>query len=237
MESWTMSTAVLGGGLLPRASWFSGSIRNKILSVFVLAISMVATGAIYGFTSARGGLATVARVNDTLIAQAIEAQALEAIFKEQVQQWMGVLVRGRDASAKEKSWKQFIFREREVRRGGEKLREAVELPEARALLDQFLAAHSAMGAKYREALAQFEAAGLDAARGDAAAAGIEAAPAEMIEELVRVLRAESSTALGGAREQATQGLGRSLGVILAATLAALFAFAACAVLLCARPCA
>src|SRR4030088_43520 len=125
-------------------NWIAGSIRNKILSVFVLGIAMVAAGAIYGFAAARGGLATVARVNDTLIAQAIEAQALEATFKDQVQQWMSVLVRGHDPQDKDKSWKQFTFREREVKRGAEKLRESVELASARELLDKFLAAHAAM---------------------------------------------------------------------------------------------
>src|SRR5258706_14667760 len=71
-----------------RMNWIAGSIRNKILAVFVLGIALVVAGALYGFAAARNGLATVARVNDTLIAQAIQAQALEATFKDQVQQWM-----------------------------------------------------------------------------------------------------------------------------------------------------
>ncbi|MGZ5573023.1 MAG: hypothetical protein ACXWF6_18020, partial [Usitatibacter sp.] len=130
----------------------SGSIRNKILAVFLLGIALVVAGALYGFAAARSGLATVARVNDTLLAQAIDTQAVESTFKEQVQQWMSVLVRGHDPQALEKSWKQFTFREREVRRGAEKLREVVELASARDLLNKFLAAHAAMGAKYRDAL-------------------------------------------------------------------------------------
>lgn len=206
-------------------NWIAGSIRNKILAVFVLGIAMVVAGALYGFAAARSGLATVARVNDTLIAQAIEAQAIEATFKEQVQQWMSVLVRGHDPQALDKSWKQFTFREREVKRGAEKLRGVVELASARDLLDQFLAKHTAMGNRYREAMESYKASGFDARKIDAEVMGIEAAPAELLEELVKLMRDEAKAAVGGARQEATRGLGLSLGVIAAATLVALFACA------------
>jgi hypothetical protein len=157
-------------------NWITCSIRNKILAVFVLGVALVVAGALYGFAAARSGLATVARVNDTLIAQAIDTQALEGTFKEQVQQWMSVLVRGHDPDALEKSWKQFTFREREVRRGGEKLRGLIELARARVLLDQFLVKHTAMGVKYREALESFKASGFDARKIEADVRGSTPSP-------------------------------------------------------------
>jgi len=119
-------------------SWITGSIRNKLIAVFALGMAIVFAAALYGFAAARGGLEAVGRVNDTLIAQAIQSQAMQASFKEQVQSWLAVLVRGHDPEALEKSWKQFEYREREVRRLGEKLREAVELQSAKELLTQFL---------------------------------------------------------------------------------------------------
>jgi len=136
-----------------------GSIRNKILAVLALGIALVVAGALYGFAAARSGLATVARVNDTLIAQSIDTQALEGAFKEQVTQWMSAIVRGHDADSLERSWKQFTYREREVRRGAEKLRDAVELPAARELLGKFLTAHKEMGDRYRAAVESFKTGG------------------------------------------------------------------------------
>jgi methyl-accepting chemotaxis protein len=206
-------------------NWFASSIRNKILAVFLLGIAMVVAGALYGFAAARSGLATVARVNDTLIAQAIDTQALDGTFKEQVQQWMSVLVRGHDPQALDKSWKQFTFREREVKRGAEKLRDSVELASARDLLGKFLAAHAAMGNKYREALESYKASGFDARKIDADVKGIDDAPAELLEELVKLMRDEAKVAVAGARQQAARGLGLSLGVIAIAALVALFACA------------
>ncbi|QJR13959.1 methyl-accepting chemotaxis protein [Usitatibacter palustris] len=205
-------------------NWLANSIRNKILAVFLLGIAMVVAGALYGFWAARSGLATVARVNDTLIAQAIELQSVEATFKEQLQTWMTVLVRGHDASAMDKTLKQFTFREREVRRSAQKLRETIELPAARDLLDKFVAAHTAMGTKYRAALDAGKAS-FDPRKIDAEVKGAETAPAEMLEELVKLVRDEGQVAVANARQEATRRLVVSLAVIGVATLVALFACA------------
>ena len=199
------------------------SIRNKILAVLALGIALVVVGALYGFHAARSGLATVQRVNETLIAQSIDTQALDGAFKEQAQSWMSALVRGHDADALERAWKQVTFREREVRRSAEKLRDAVQLPAARALLEKFLAAHRDMGERYRAALESFRSSGFDARKADAQVKGIESGPAEILEELVKLMRDEAQAALEGARREANRGLVASLGVIGAATLAALLA--------------
>ena len=204
-------------------NWFTDSIRTKLIAVFALGMAIVFAVALYGFAAARSGLEAVGRVNDTLIAQAIQSQALQASFKEQVQSWMSVLVRGHDADALEKSWKQFTYREREVRRLGEKLQEDVALAEARNLLGQFLKAHGAMGDKYREGLEAFKASGFDGKKVDADLKGLENTPTDLIEEIVDLLREEARAAVTRARGDAARRLDISLGLIAAATLSALLA--------------
>ena len=204
-------------------NWFTDSIRTKLIAVFALGMAIVFAVALYGFAAARSGLEAVGRVNDTLIAQAIQSQALQASFKEQVQSWMSVLVRGHDADALEKSWKQFTYREREVRRLGEKLQEDVALAEARNLLGQFLKAHGAMGDKYREGLEAFKASGFDGKKVDADLKGLENTPTDLIEEIVDLLREEARAAVTRARADAARRLDISLGLIAAATLSALLA--------------
>jgi methyl-accepting chemotaxis protein-1 (serine sensor receptor) len=203
-------------------NWFTDSIRTKLIAVFALGMAIVFAVALYGFAAARSGLEAVGRVNDTLIAQAIQSQALQASFKEQVQSWMSVLVRGYDADALEKSWKQFTYREREVRRLGEKLQEDVALAEAKNLLGEFLKAHGAMGDKYREGLEAFKAS-VDGRKVDADLKGLEDAPTDLIEEIVDLLREEARAAVTRARADAARRLDISLGLIAAATLAALLA--------------
>jgi methyl-accepting chemotaxis protein len=203
--------------------WLTGSIRNKLITVFAAGMAIVAAGALYGFAAARSGLDTVGRVNDTLIAQAIRSQAMQASFKEQVQAWMGVMVRGHDADALEKSWRQFTFREGEVRRDGEKLLKEVELASARDLLEKFLAEHAAMGEKYHKGLETFKTSGFDSKKVDAEVKGIDLETTELIEELVNLMRDEAQTAIAAARGDATRKLAVSLAVIAAATVAALVA--------------
>jgi methyl-accepting chemotaxis protein-1 (serine sensor receptor) len=216
-------------------NWFASSIRNKILAVFVLGLALVVGGALYGFSAARSGFANVAHVNDTLIAQSIEAQALEGTFKDQLQQWMNVLLRGHDQSALEKSWKQFTFREREVKRAAQKLRESVSVPGARENLDKFIAGHAAMGAKFREGLEAFKASGFDAKKVDAQTRGIELELADQIEELVKMMRDASDAAVEDTRKATGKSLAASLVVIGIATLLALIACALLIMRTVARP--
>jgi methyl-accepting chemotaxis protein-1 (serine sensor receptor) len=209
-------------------NWITGSVRIKLIAVFALGMAIVFAASLYGFAGARGGLDAVGRVNDTLITQAIQSQSLQASFKEQIQAWMRVLVRGHDADELEKSWKQFTYREREVRRLGEKLQEEVALADAKTLLGRFLKAHAAMGDKYREGLEAFKASGFDAKKVDTDLKGLEDTPTDLIEELVDLLREESRAAVTVARADAARSLQISLGLIVAATVAALLA---CSVLL------
>jgi methyl-accepting chemotaxis protein-1 (serine sensor receptor) len=209
-------------------NWLARSIRNKILAVFVLGLALVVAGALFGFAAARSGLATVAQVNDTLIAQAIAAQGLEGTFKEQMAQWANVLLRGQDPKALDKGWKQFTFREREVRRAGEKLLETVELPNARELLQKFLTAHATIGTKYREALETFKDSNFDAKKIDTQVKGLELEAADGLEDLVKIMRDEADKAVADARAKASRALAWSLGVIAISTLIALFG---CAVLI------
>jgi len=204
-------------------SWITGSIRNKLIALFALGMAIVFAAALYGFAAAWGALEAVGRVNDTLVAQAIQSQTLQASFREQMQSWLGVLVQGHDAEALEKSWKQFEYREREVRRLGEKLLEDVEAKEAKELFAQFLRAHAAMGARYREGLEAFKASGFDAKKVEGELRGIEAKPTELIEETVDLMREEARAAFVDARTTATERLAISLAAIAAATLAALLA--------------
>jgi len=204
-------------------NWITDSIRGKLIAVFALGMAIVFAASLYGFAGARGGLDAVGRVNDTLITQAIQSQSLQASFKEQVQAWMSVLVRGHNADALEKSWKQFAYREREVRRLGEKLQEDVALAQAKDLLGRFLKAHAAMGDKYREGLEAFKASGFDAKKVDADLKGLENAPTDLIEEIVDLLREESRAAVTAARADSARSLQISLVLIVAATLAALLA--------------
>ena len=201
--------------------WLTASLRNKIIAVFTLGMAIVFGAVLYGFNAARDGLQAVDRVNDTQIAQAIQSQALHGSFIEQLQAWTRVLLVAQDPAARDKSWKQFQYRENDVRRYGEKLHESVTSDSAKKLLGEFLRAHAAAGDKYRKRLEAFAAAGFDATKMDMDSKDIDGDATLLIEEIVDLMREEPRAAVARAHAEAMRQLGLSLAAIVAATLGGL----------------
>jgi methyl-accepting chemotaxis protein len=118
------------------------------------------------------------------------ARVIQVTFKKQVQEWKNVLLRGADAAQLAKYRKGFTEEEMAVRTQATELRAAVKDREAVQLLDTFLEAHKAMGAKYATALDAFAAAGgTDPGGADGAVKGQDRAPTDLIDKLVDRLRA------------------------------------------------
>jgi methyl-accepting chemotaxis protein len=118
------------------------------------------------------------------------ARVMQVTFKKQVQEWKNVLLRGANPEQLAKYRKGFAEEETAARSQATELRAAVKDREAQQLLDTFLEAHKAMGARYATALDQFAATGgTDAAGADAAVKGQDRAPTDLIDKLVDRLRA------------------------------------------------
>jgi hypothetical protein len=117
------------------------------------------------------------------------ARVMQVTFKKQVQEWKNVLLRGKDSSQLAKYRKGFSEEEAAVRNAATELRRAAKDREALGLLDTFLEAHKAMGAKYATALDRFASVGgTDAAGADAMVKGQDRAPTDLIDKLVDRLR-------------------------------------------------
>lgn len=202
-------------------NWITGSIRNKLLAVFGLGLFVVVASALYGFGASRNGLKAMERINGTMVAQANEVKEMETLFREQVQEWENVLLRGNDPDALERYWGRFLKHEQGIRESTRRLQQAIDLPKAKDLLARFAAAHDAMGVKYREGLETFKAADYEPRSGDSMVRGIEVEPTALLEEVVRLMRAEANGALGGAQKKAYDSLYASLAIMGAATLAAI----------------
>jgi methyl-accepting chemotaxis protein-1 (serine sensor receptor) len=205
-------------------NWIANSIRNKILAVFALGLVVVIGSALYGFSSARHGLAELERVNKTLVAHADEVQDLETDFKEQVQEWKNVLLRGFDAKLLERYWNAFVKKEESVRNGAKRLSQVAQHSEAKDLLGKFVAAHEEMGQRYRQGLETFKGAEFDPKKGDASVRGIDRVPAELLEKSAKLIRDEAARTLTEAQTGAQRRLDMSLAIIAA--------FSAVAIVLC-----
>ena len=116
------------------------------------------------------------------------ARVVQLTFKKQVQEWKDILLRGCEISALQKYGDAFHSQEKSVVSQAAELRAAVEDEEARAVIDQFTAAHQAMAEKYEGSLKLFtEAQGQNQHAADAMVKGQDRAPTDLIDKLVGLL--------------------------------------------------
>ncbi len=173
--------------------WLVQSVRNKILAVVGAGIGIVAIAGFYAYLLALSGFAAMVRVNETQVASAAMIQTAQTRFKEQVQDWKDVLLRGHDAAALEKYWSQFVEAEKDVRERTQRLRDTAQNAEVRDILGRFLVAHEEMGRKYREGLEAFKKAGFDHKAGDAAVKGIDRAPTDLLTQAADWVRGDADS--------------------------------------------
>ena len=155
-------------------------IRGRILLLFALCTAVLLAAASYGFWQYSESVDVfVTRVGASQ-ANAVDVLAIETNFKKQVQEWKDTLLRGKKPEALDKHWNAFQQRESDVRSAGERMKAGVADPQAAQLIGQFVAAHKDMGEAYRRGFQAFKEKGFDSAAGDAAVAGIDRAPTELL---------------------------------------------------------
>src|ERR1700761_951736 len=161
-------------------SHFSLGIRGRILFLFGICTAVLLAAAAYGFWQYSASVDMFVHDVKASQANAIDVLVIETSFKKQVQEWKDTLLRGKKPEALDKHWNAFQQREGDVRNAGERMKANVADPEAAQLIGQFVAAHKNMGEAYRRGLQAFREQGFESAAGDAAVAGIDRAPTELL---------------------------------------------------------
>src|SRR6202167_4985641 len=183
---------------------FSLGIRGRILLLFGLCIAVLLSASAYGFWQYAASVDVFVTNVKTSQANAIDVLVIETNFKKQVQEWKDTLLRGKKAEALDKHWAAFQQRESDVRSAAERMKAGVADREAAQLIGQFAAAHKERGEAYRRGLATFRERGFDSAAGDAAVAGIDRAPTELLgkakERFIAVADQDARLASEGAHQ-------------------------------------
>lgn len=156
---------------------------------------------------------------------AVQVEAMETTFKKQVQEWKDTLLRGKKPEALNKYWSNFQHRESDVRNDAERLKSTITDPEAAQLVTQFLSAHKKMGDAYRHGLDEFKNHNFESAVGDAAVAGIDRAPTELLTKAKDLLVSQASAQAKKAKKNADQAMYMSLVFFIAAFAAGIMLFA------------
>jgi methyl-accepting chemotaxis protein len=199
-------------------------VRGKILLLFATSMICLLAAAALGFWELYASLRVFEQ--DVAIAQtnAVDAVALESDFKKQVQEWKDTLLRGKNPASLKTYWTNFQRREAGVRRSAEQLIHDVRDPQAAQLVTQFFTAHKTMGDAYRSAFQKFTDHNFDSAVGDAAVAGMDRAPTELLGKAKDRLVSQASALAMQARNSAYRAMLISIALFIAATAAGLVIF-------------
>ena len=104
----------------------------------------------------------------------------EALFKQQVQEWKNVLLRGKDPAALDKHWTGFLKFEKDVEETIREARSGTPHEDVRARLEEFLAAHKQAGERYRKGLETFKETKGDPYAADKVVEGVDRGPTQVL---------------------------------------------------------
>jgi len=187
-------------------------LRQKIPLAFALAVVVTLVASLLGarrLNQANEVYAQVISVDEVNKQQVAE---MLIVFKTQVQEWKDTLLRGKDPAKLDKYWGNFQARERDVDALAEKLEATLADGPAKDLVRQFAEAHKTMGERYRAGFDAFKGAGFESAAGDAAVAGMDRAPAELLQKARATI--EDNVAASVAAAQASSANARILSMVL-----------------------
>ena len=170
----------------------SFQLRGKIFLLYGISMFLVLIAVSVGFWVFNSTLQAFQKDVTLRQTNAINVVALESDFKKQVQEWKDTLLRGKKPEALNKHWSNFEKRESGVRDEAERLSRDIHDPKTAQLVQQFLSAHKTMGDAYRVAFEKFKQHNFDSAVGDAAVAGMDRAPTDLLSKAKDILVSQAS---------------------------------------------
>jgi len=199
-------------------------VRGKILTLFGISAALLIGAAAFSFWEFYSSLRMFE--HEVMLSQsdAINIEALESDFKKQVQEWKDTLLRGKKPEALQQYWGNFQKRETDVHGEAVRLSREIPDPETAQLVTQFLSAHEKMGEAYRRAFKEFSDRGFDSSVGDAAVAGMDRAPTDLLTKAKDLLLAQASAQATEAKNAADLAVKLSLALFLVIMAASVIAF-------------
>ncbi len=182
----------------------------KLPLAFACTLLLMLCSALYGIFTLSQSVTTFSTDVRQSTDERAAVRSIQIEFKEQVQEWKNVLLRGKDPAALDKHWNAFVKAETDVSEVTKKLISSMNDGEDKKTLQKFASAHTKMGEDYRKGLAAFKAADFSAAAGDASVKGMDREPAKLLAEVSAILTKETQSITDAAIASAKRGLTTSL---------------------------
>ncbi len=200
------------------------SIQKKILFMFGVSMLLVVLSVGWGVLMLWNSINTyeqqVVQLDDNLelILQS------QSDFKQQVQEWKDLLLRGSDPELFSKHFDAFKKMEQKVRSQTIVALSGVEDPEARDLVEKFVIAHKELEDKYSKGLELFKASKFDSKAGDVAVRGIDRAPTSLLSTAAIRLKKITEDRSADALEQSRHAILFTLVAAAVSVVIACFGF-------------
>ena len=149
------------------------SLQAKALALMGAAMAIALGVCLFSLSLVYNSIQELDRISREDFQSQIALQSTRALFKEQVQEWKNVLLRGHDAAALQRYWKNFEAREKDVLQSVREARAGLRAPEVLVKLEEFMTGHQKAGAAYRSGLEAFKGSKFDHKVADASVAGID----------------------------------------------------------------
>ena len=205
----------------------TSSLQFKVLALVAGAMAISLAVSLFSLTRVYGSIQELDRISrEDFQSQAALLQAL-VDFKSQVQDWKNVLLRGQDPAALDKYWKEFLKDEKETTSTVREARANLREPAILAKLEEFAAAHKAVGERYRVGLETFKTSNFDSKAGDKVVNGIDRPLAAGLEDAQRLAVEAGAKATAQAVDSAEAGYRVAIVgtvVVMAAALVTLWFF-------------
>lgn len=175
------------------------SLKGLILGIISFGILFVSITAIIAVLLLGNNLQEYEVLVSETVDHGLASAEITVLFKEQVQEWKNVLLRGREQAKLNKYWDKFEDRHREIQDKGRELSGHLAGMSEGRVLDDFLRAHKSIYSQYRAGKDAFIASGFDQQVGDGVVEGIDREPTKLLMELSDMIsgkvRAESKVIL------------------------------------------
>ncbi len=202
-------------------NWYHASIQSKLLALFGGLLVLMSAAVLWGFWSLWSTIMAFDELNRTAVAQERAILLTTIRFKQQVQEWKDLLLRGKDPEAQDRYWANFQRKENDVQEGVKQLVTQVKDEESRRLLREFLSAHRAMGEGYRKGFDAFKQSGADSKVGDAAVKGVDRAPTTVLEQAAQAIAKDTDFGLARTIAEARRAAAGSVALYALVTLSML----------------
>ena len=197
---------------------FTSSLRMQSLTLLVGSLLLMLVVAITSVLTLGAELRNYRNLMEGPVATAGLISEANLAFKEQVQEWKNVLLRGAEPADLDRYWRQFQTSETQVQSLLGQVSELDVSSEVQRQITTLRSTHQQLGQRYREGLAHFVATSHDPVAGDTLLRGIDRDTVDRLQELSEQMQQAADSEVERIRESAMRTAVLGLIILLVSAL-------------------